>query len=128
MFLHHNTGLRGIQDFAETGRSPVWIATHFPEEYLPRVNAGPRAFWQTQPGLVWSNPNASDSVWLRRALLRPRFEQLLEIAVEFGLARLWEEWQALQGEGLPEIERARPLVERILRHIEEGFARASARN
>ncbi len=95
---------------------------------LGNVSTGPREFWQTQPGLVWSNPNASDSVHIRAALVRPRFHQLLAIALEFGLDRVRQEWSILREENAPPTERARQPVERILRHIEEGFARAAARD
>jgi len=92
------------------------------------MNADPSLFWQKQPGLIWSNPLASDSVHIRRALLFPRFEQLLEIALEFGLTRLWEEWTILQADGISEAERARGSVQRILSHLGEGFARAAERH
>ena len=90
------------------------------------MNASPRPFWRTQPGLVWSNPTADDAAHIRAALLRPRFGQLLEIAVEFGIERVREEWAVLQTDQTKEVERARAPVERILRHIEEGFASVAA--
>ena len=86
------------------------------------------AFWQRHPGLVWSNPDAEDSVWIRAALVRPRFSQLLDIALEFGLERVQAEWAVLQTDRTPGVERAGRPVERILRHIQEGFARAAARD
>ncbi len=92
------------------------------------MNAGTSEFWQTQRGLVWSNPKADDSTHIRAALLRPRFSQLLEIAVEFGFGRVRQEWSFLEREPTREVERARASVERILGHIEEGFARAAASN
>lgn len=87
-----------------------------------------REFWQKHPGLVWSNPDAEDSVWIRAALLRPRFRWLLDIAIEFGLERLQREWALLQTDRTREAERARSSVERILQNIETGFHRAAARN
>jgi hypothetical protein len=98
------------------------IASRVIPEYLSGVKPGPSPFWQTKRGLVWSNPKAHDSVHIRAALLHPRFAQLLEIAVEFGLERVRKEWAIL------ETERARSTVERILSHIEQGFARAATRN
>jgi hypothetical protein len=92
------------------------------------MNASTSAFWQTQPGLVWSNPNAGDAVYIRAALLRPRFGQLLDFAVVFGLTRVRQDLDFRRAEPTPEVERARPPVERILRHIEEGFARAATRD
>ena len=86
-----------------------------------------RKFWQTRRGLVWSNPDAGDSAHVRAALLRPRFGRLLDITVEFGLERVREEWEVLLAEGTREAEQARPSIERILSHIERGFARAATR-
>lgn len=96
--------------------------------YTADVSTAANPFWQTQPGLVWSNPEAGDSTHIRAALLRPRFQQLLDIAVEFGLQRVRQEWAVLEGEPTREVERARAPVERILRHIEEGFTRAATRD
>jgi hypothetical protein len=50
---------------------------------------------------------------------------LLDIALEFGLERLRAERAVLDSEGTAAAQRARRPVERILRHIEEGFARAA---
>lgn len=80
-------------------------------------------FWRQHPGLVWSNPAADDAVYIRAALLRPRFGRLLDIALEFGMERLQAEWKMLTG--LPEAIAAANPVERILRHIEEGFRLAA---
>jgi hypothetical protein len=85
-----------------------------------------RDFWERHPGLIWSNPNASDSIRIRAALLRPRFHILLDIAVEFGPDRLREEWQALCDDRLTDTAPARPIVERCLFNIEEGHRRAAA--
>ena len=63
---------------------------------------------------------------IRAALLRPRFQQLLEIALEFGLERVRQEWRVLENDGSSETGRARPVTERVLLHIEEGFSRAAA--
>jgi hypothetical protein len=82
-------------------------------------------FWQKHSGLVWSNPAADDAVYIRAALLRPRFSRLLDIALEFGVERVRAEWAALHDAGLPEAATAAKPVERILRHIEEGFRRAA---
>lgn len=94
-------------------------------DYLGGMSAGTSRFWENHRGLVWSNPNASDSVHIRAALLHPRFSQLLDIAVKFGLERLREEWTVLQAEDTPRARQACHAVERILHHIEEGFTRAA---
>jgi hypothetical protein len=90
--------------------------------------ANRREFWAKYPGLVWSNPEADDAIYIRAALLRPRFTRLLPIAVEFGLERVKYEWDVLIEEGTPAAVRARPIVERILGNIEKGFAIASSTN
>ena len=92
------------------------------------MNAAPNEFWQQHRGLVWSNPAADDSVHLQAALLHPRFSQLLDLAVEFGVARLRREWAELQTDDICGTARSRESVERILNHIERGFAIAAARN
>jgi hypothetical protein len=86
------------------------------------------AFWEKHRGLVWSNPDADDAVHIRAALVRPRFTQLLEIALEFGLDRVRSEWEILEEEPTLEIERARPIVDRIFNNIQEGFRIAAAGN
>ena len=96
--------------------------------YPARVMANRRTFWQRHPGLVWSNPEAEDSAFICAALLRPRFTRLLDIAAEFGVEWLRHEWSLLREEATPEAKRAAPSVERILSHIEKGFALAAAKN
>ena len=85
-------------------------------------------FWNRHRGLVWSNPDASDSARIRAALVRPRFSVLLDIALKFGLERVRFEWTELQADENREITRARAPVERILEHIEKGFTLAASRN
>ncbi len=92
------------------------------------MHAAANDFWQKHRGLVWSNPNADDSIHIRAALLRPRFSLLLDIAVAFGLDRLRHEWSELQKDESHEVERAREPIERILSNIQKGFALAAARN
>lgn len=85
-------------------------------------------FWKRFPGLVWSNPDADDTVRIRAALLRPKFSRLLEIAIEFGVERLHREWAVLKSEDSSEVRRATGSVERILRNIEKGFSIAATGN
>ena len=82
-------------------------------------------FWSRQPLLVWSNPLASDSVYIRAALLKPHFDTLLKIAVKFGLDRLQKEWMILRDDRMEQTMTVMPTVERVLTNIEEGFKRAS---
>jgi len=44
-----------------------------------------REFWKRHPGLVWFNPEADDAVFIRAALVHPRFLRLLDIAREFSM-------------------------------------------
>jgi hypothetical protein len=83
-------------------------------------------FWRKHPGLVWSNPEADDAAHIGAALLRPRFDRLLDIALEFGLERLRHEWGLLLEEDTSQARRARPWVERILKNIGEGLSRAAS--
>lgn len=82
-------------------------------------------FWQTRRGLIWSNSRAGDSAHIRAALLWAGLGPLLEIVLEFGLERLRAERAILDREGTAAAKRARQAVERILCHLEEGFARVA---
>lgn len=83
-------------------------------------------FWELHPGLVWSNPDAPDSVLIRAALLRPRFQTLLDVAMEFSLERLQQEWELLKTDPEVNTRSAQPIVERCLRNIEQGWHHAAA--
>src|SRR5262245_52646074 len=85
-----------------------------------------RDFWKNRPGLVWSNPGASDDVFIRAALVRPRYLELLEIVERFGMARVEEQWRILELDGSGEARRAARIVERILRNLRQGMAVAAA--
>ena len=93
-----------------------------------RPGGGP-AFWQRYPGLVWSNSQANDSAYICAALLKPHFDIILDISIEFGLERVEAEWQTLLKDGESYyVNRAKELVERMLRNIRLGFEDASRRN
>ena len=89
------------------------------------MNCLHQAFWKRHPGLVWSNPDASDEVRIRAALLRPRFSEILDIASEVSIARLEREWRLLCDEDTPEARRAVGTVERILHNVRRGAAVAA---
>ena len=82
--------------------------------------------WKRHPGLIWSNPEPGDTAFLCAALLRPRYDTLLEAALVFGVGRLESELAALLAEDTPEARRAAPITRRILRNIARGFERAPA--
>jgi hypothetical protein len=99
-----------------------------PKLLRPDRRTPSQVFWARYPGLVWSNPEADDSAHISAELLRPHFTTLLAVAIEFGLDRLKEQWEQLLSTGEPaKVQRARPLVERILHNIEQGFLDASER-
>jgi hypothetical protein len=98
------------------------------KRYLPRMASPHQEFWQRHPGLVWSNPDADDAARIRAALLRPQYNRLLDIALEFGLRRVQREWHILFEHSPREAKRAQNSVERILANIEKGFSRAASRN
>ena len=74
------------------------------------------------PGLVWSNSTASKEIYIRKALLNPRFGQLLKLAKDFGLESLKDEWTILNGEFPSEAKRAEAEVTRILHNMETAVA------
>lgn len=75
--------------------------------------------------LAWSNKSAPDDVLVRRALVKPRFQLLLDAAIEFGIDRLSSEWEQLKAEGSSEVLKVRSTTERMLRHIHDGYRQAS---
>ncbi len=85
-------------------------------------------FQARHPGLVWSNSKPGETVLIRAALSQPRFHTILDACLEFGLERVRQEWEVLAQEATPEIQRVSSDVTRMLRHIEEGFADAQARD
>jgi hypothetical protein len=84
------------------------------------------AFWAKFPGLVWSNSKASDSVMIMAALTRPRFHQLLEICLEFGMDRVMKEWDLIREEIGEPIRTS--VVLGMLENIKKGFERAEKTN
>ncbi|NDG69888.1 MAG: hypothetical protein EBY32_01055 [Proteobacteria bacterium] len=72
------------------------------------------------PGLVWSNTKAPLEAYVRAALLRPRFLEILKIVSLIGLGRVKNEWIVLESEQSPEVQRASSYTNRILQNIEQG--------
>jgi hypothetical protein len=105
-----------------------WCWKHIAKGNMPNQD---KEFWDAhgRVGLVWSNPDASDDVLIAAALIKqPNFHLLLEIASHFGLAKLVRVWERVKceiekgrfPEDLAELGRARPVVERCLRSMEEA--------
>lgn len=86
------------------------------------------SFASRHPELVWSNRQAEAPVWIRAALLKPRFHILLDAARCFGLDKVKEEWQVLVTENTLEASRVATDVDRMLRNIEWGFRNAETGN
>jgi transcriptional regulator with XRE-family HTH domain len=76
--------------------------------------------------LAWSNQNTSDVVLIRQALVNPRFQILLDAALEFGIEKLLKEWAQLTAAADSETTKARVTTERILGHIHDGYLQAAA--
>ena len=93
-------------------RAPAKLAPSAPD---PCLN-------QQHPGLVWSNSKAPKEIYLRKALLHPRFGQLLKLAKDFGLESLKDEWMNLTSEFPGETQRVEVEVTRILRNMEIAVA------
>lgn len=77
------------------------------------------------PGLVWSNSKAPKEIFIRKALLNPRFSQLLQLARDFGLAPIQKEWTILCTQSPSESQRVAVEVNRILRNMERGLTLGS---
>jgi len=82
-------------------------------------------FRDRHPELVWSNRGADDAIYIRRALVDPRFTTLLDAAREFGVDRLEREWQVLAATPSAEVRRAQQATTRILRNIRRGYEQAT---
>ncbi|GEM_PF-4447670 len=46
--------------------------------------------------LVWANPQADDSIFIRAALQKPKIIVLADIVRDYGLERVMKEWEALK--------------------------------
>ncbi|MGN6234077.1 MAG: helix-turn-helix domain-containing protein [Trinickia sp.] len=85
----------------------------------------PKRFRDRHPELVWSNRDADDAIYIRRALVDPRFTTLLDAAREFGVDTLEHEWEVLMATPSPETRRAHQATTRILRNIRRGYEQAT---
>ena len=78
---------------------------------------------QPRFGLAWSNPAADEGTLLRNALLKGRFDAILESAAQDGLPFVRQEMARLRESGELD-ESANAKLERMVRSIERGFAEA----
>jgi hypothetical protein len=117
-----SAGLDIVQALARAAGVNVGIVPATP----PSRSAPAVAFRERHRLLAWSNPGASPTVLLRRALVAPEFSTLLDAALEFGVDAVIEEWESLKSSGDPEAKRAAPITDRILRNIRHGYQHAAA--
>ena len=85
----------------------------------------PAGFRRKYPALVWSNPGASDEVWVRQVLIHPGFDLMLDALLAFGLDQLETQWAILLREQDPGALRARKITEELLQNAREAHIRAS---
>ena len=64
-------------------------------------------FWAKYPGVVWSNPDADDTVMIRNAIIRPKMYVLRAVASKFGIERMRQEWKILRDSPLMNISQSR---------------------
>jgi hypothetical protein len=83
-------------------------------------------FWSQYPGVVWSNPDASDTVMIRNALVRPKMYVLRAVGARFGIERMRQEWKVLCEDPLMNLSPAgRDVVSRCLNEVEAEFQHAA---
>lgn len=68
--------------------------------------------------LVWSNPEASDELYIRKALLTGQIAVLTDAVAEYGIDRVTHEWSLLTAENAAETRQVRAITERILTNIQ----------
>jgi len=104
----------------------IGYQVHFQEKPLSlRNNQTSVDLNKRYPGLIWSNSKAPKEVFIRKALLNPRFTQLLQLARDFGIAPIQKEWTILCTQSPSESQRVAIEVNRILRNMERGFTQCS---
>jgi transcriptional regulator with XRE-family HTH domain len=115
---HGRIPLPHLLRLAET----IGYQVHFQEKPLSlRSNQTSLDLNKRYPGLVWSNSKAPKEIFIRKALLNPRFTQLLQLAQDFSLATIQKEWTILCTQSPSESQRVAVEVTRILRNMERGF-------
>lgn len=75
--------------------------------------------------LAWSNQDPSNELLIRKALLNPQIQMLVDAAYEFGYQSVLDQWHLLLAEQDCDTPRVRPITERILRHIADGIELAT---
>lgn len=120
--------LRVVQAVADISGLQVRIVPKDPQETADRraITPTPERFRAKHRALVWSNAAASDEIWMRRALVKPSLDTLVDAVGAFGLDRLEEQWHLLLAADDPEARKARPFTERLLRSARDGCQLASA--
>lgn len=116
---------RGSGNFAAVARLARAAGTRLglvDSPVSPRHSQCPASFRDKYAvALAWSNKGVPDDVLMRRALVKPGFQLLLDAAIEFGVDALLAEWNRLKAEGSPEALKAASITERLLGHIHDGY-------
>ena len=128
--------------FAKLVYVSAWMKCFYPEVFAAALlNSQPMGFYAPAQivrdakdhDVEVRHPDVNASDWdctlegKRPCVLRLGLRQIDGFKEDWALEieRVREEWAVLQTEQTKELERARPPVERILRHIEEGFSAAA---
>lgn len=119
--------LSAVERLAEAAGMRLTIVPAAPSdaENPSTPNGKAKRFRDRHPELVWSNRGADDAIYIRRALVDPRFTTLLDAAREFGVDRLEREWEVLMATPSTEARRAQQATTRILRNIRRGYEQAT---
>ena len=117
--------LRLVQSLAEAAQIEVALVPRSMGP-SPALTTNPAEFRAKHRALVWSNTTASDDILIRRTLVRPEFDRMVDAVAAFGLEKIELEWQILLDDNDPDARRARSITERLLRNARAGFEIASA--
>lgn len=115
-----------VETLAEAAGVSLGLLTPGGHPALSRPSSSSTSFQEKHRTLAWSNPKASRTLLLRRALVMPEFQTLLDASLEFGVGAVAAEWESLKTSGDPEVIRAQPITERLLRNIAHGYHQATA--
>jgi hypothetical protein len=78
-------------------------------------------------GLAWSNPNVSNEVLVRNALLRGGYSAVLQAVLDCGMDFVQAQWALMNRPGQEGLTRAaRENIPRMLKNIAKGLDRAAA--
>lgn len=118
--------LRFVEALAKSAGVSLGLLTQGGRPAPSHPPSSPPSFQEKYRVLAWANPKASPTLLLRRALVTPEFQTLLDASIEFGVGAVVSEWKVLKESGDPEVIRAQPITERLLQNIARGYEQATA--